>query len=46
MDFIKEQKAAILDQFNFPVFQTVFLGIYVPFPFVLIFIAMTIKLWN
>jgi hypothetical protein len=30
MDFIKELKAAIDAQFNFPVFQTLFLGIYVP----------------
>jgi hypothetical protein len=37
MDFIKELKAAIEAQFIFPVFQTLSLGIYVPFLFVLIF---------
>jgi hypothetical protein len=37
MDFIKELKGAINAQLNFPVFQTLFLGIYVPLSFGLIF---------
>jgi hypothetical protein len=37
MDFIKELKGAIDARFIFPLFQALFLGIYVPLSFVLIF---------